>query len=250
MDVKKVYEEGSVLKYLIKDTDAVFMNTLRRAVMVDVPCLAVEDVSFYENDGIIFDEMLANRLGLLPIKTDLKTYKKGDKVKLILEKEGPGIVTSKEIKCTDPKIEIADKKIYITKLGKGQKLKLEMTALMESGAMHAKFQPAIISYNEVPFIDNEKSNSKTAKELIEKLPEGTVELKAGKLFLLDPYNIKTQNVLVDVMSKYGVKVNYTDDEFVLTLDLIGQLSAVEVMDSAVKEISDKLEKLEEELKKL
>jgi DNA-directed RNA polymerase alpha subunit len=64
------------------------MNALRRTIMVDVPCLAIEEVNFYENTGIIFDEMLANRLGLLPIKTDTKSYKKGDKVKLVLEKEG------------------------------------------------------------------------------------------------------------------------------------------------------------------
>jgi DNA-directed RNA polymerase subunit D len=250
MDVKKVYEEGSVAKYLIKGTDAVFMNTLRRTIMSDVPCLAIEEVSFYENDGIIFDEMLANRLGLLPVKTDTKTYKKGDKVKLILEKEGPGIVTSKEIKCTDPKIEITDKKIYITKLGKGQKLKLEMTAIMESGNKHAKFQPATIAYNEVPYIDNEKSNVKAVKDLMEELPEGVIESKAGKLFLLDPYNIKTQNVLTDTLAKHGAKVAYQKDEFIVTIETIGQLTAHEIMESAVKEVTEKMEKLEEEIKKL
>lgn len=250
MDIKKVYEDGNISKYLIKDTTPTFMNALRRTIMIDVPCLAIEEVNFYENTGIIFDEMLAGRLGLLPIKTDTKSYKRGDKVKLVLEKEGPAIVTTKDIKCTDPKIEILDKKIYITKLVKDQKLKLEMTALMESGSKHAKFQPAIVAYNELPYIDNEKINTKNLKEIVESAPEGALELKAGKLFLVDPYNTKIQNQPVDVLLKYGAKVSYMENEFVLTIETTGQLSAQELIESAVKEITIKLDELEESVKKL
>ena len=130
MDIKKVFEDGNVTKYLVKGTNYTFMNTIRRTIMINVPCLAIEEVQMYENDSPVFDEMLANRLGLLPIKTDVKTYKKGDTVKLVLEKTGPAIVTSKDIKCTDPKIEIIDKKIMITKLGKDQNLKLEMMVML------------------------------------------------------------------------------------------------------------------------
>ncbi|NMA44239.1 MAG: DNA-directed RNA polymerase subunit D [Candidatus Diapherotrites archaeon] len=250
MDIKKVYEEGSVTKYLIKGTTPTFMNTLRRTIMTEVPCLAIEEVSFYENTGIIFDEMLANRLGLLPIKTDTKAYKRGDKVKLVLEKEGPGIVTTKDIKCTDPKIEILDKKIYITKLVKDQKLRLEMTALMESGTKHAKFQPAIVSYNEVPYINNDKIDTKNLKEIVESAPKGSIELKAGKLFLTDPYNTKIQNQPVDILEKYGAKINYSEDEFVLTIETTGQLTTQEIIESAIKEITTKLEEIEEGIKKL
>lgn len=250
MDIKKIYQEESLEKYLIKGVTPVFMNTLRRTIMTSVPCLAVDEVTFYENNSVVFDEMLANRLGLLPIKTDAKEYKEGDKVKLILEKEGPAIVTSKDIKCTDPKIEIVDKKIYITKLGKGQKLKVEMSALMDTGKKHAKFQPAIVSYNELPFIDNENSKVKNAKELVEDMPEGTIELKAGKLFLLDPYNTSTQNQFVDILTKHGAKLAYSNNEFILTIESTGQLSSKELIDSAVQEIKKNLEELEEGLGKL
>ncbi|MDD3160280.1 MAG: DNA-directed RNA polymerase subunit D, partial [Candidatus ainarchaeum sp.] len=155
MDVKKVYDENSLTKYLIKGISPSLINAIRRSIISNVPCLAVDEVTFYENDSVIFDEMLANRLGLIPIKTDVKTYKLGDKVKLILEKEGPGIVTSKDIKCTDPKIEILDKDIYITKIGKNEFVKLEMTAVMSSGKEHARFQPALVSFNELPVIKND-----------------------------------------------------------------------------------------------
>ena len=248
-DIKKVFEEGNVTKYLVKGTNHVFMNSVRRSVMCHVPCLAVDTVHIYENDSVIFDEMLAHRLGLLPIKTDVKTYKKGDKVKLVLEKDEPGWVTSKDIKCTDPKIEIADKKIPITKLGKDQKIKIEMTAIMNSGEEHARFQPAIVSYNELPEIDNNKTYSNT-KELLAEAPEGFVEVKAGKLFLLDPYNTKFQNQHIDLLEKYGVKVIYSNTDFVLTIETTGQLSAKEVVEAALKELSDKIEELDKKVKEL
>ena len=249
MDIKKIYEEGSVSKYLVKGVTPAFMNAIRRTIINNVPCLAVDEVTFYVNDSVIFDEMLANRLGLLPIKTDVKAYKLGDTVKLILEKNGPGDVTSKDIKCTDPKIEIVDKNIIITKLGKDENIKLEMTAKMSVGSEHARFQPAIVSFNEVPKINNDGSH-KNIKELIAAMPKGTIEDKAGKLFLLDPYNIKTHNQFENILEKFGVSIEYAKDEFILTLETTGQLSAKEVINSALSQLNEKLEELSKEIKKL
>ncbi|MFA5357923.1 MAG: DNA-directed RNA polymerase subunit D, partial [archaeon] len=106
MEIKKIFEDGTVSKYLVKGTTPAFMNTLRRTIMNNTPCLAVDTIKIYENDSVIVDEMLANRLGLRPLKTDSKTYKKGNTVKLVLEATGPKTVTSKDIKSSDPKIEI------------------------------------------------------------------------------------------------------------------------------------------------
>lgn len=248
MDIKKVYDEKDIVKYLIKGTNYTFLNTLRRTIMTTVPCLAIDEIQIYNNDSITFDEMLANRLGLLPIKTDVTSYKKGDKVKLVLEKVGPCIVTSKDIKCTDPKIEILDKKIIITKLGKEESLKLEMTALMNTGSQNVRFQPAIVSYNQISEIDN--NTVKDAKKIIDEMPKGSVELKAGKLFFIDPYNIKNQNQHLDILRKNGVSVEYSEIDYILTLELTGQLTAKEVLDSAVNSMNEKLEELEEAVKKL
>jgi len=248
MDIKKVYDEKGVVKFLIKGTNYTFLNTLRRTIMTSVPCLAIDEVQIYNNDSVTFDEFLANRLGLLPIKTDVESYKKGDKVKLVLEKVGPCIVTSKDIKCTDPKIEILDKKIIITKLGKEESLKLEMTAVMNTGSEHARFQPAIVSYNQLAEINND--SVKEAKKVVEEMPKGSIELKAGKLFFTDPYNVTNQNQHLDILKKHNVSVEYSETDFILTVETTGQLTAKEVLDSAVNVLVERLDALEESVKKL
>ncbi|MFH1257208.1 MAG: DNA-directed RNA polymerase subunit D [Candidatus Diapherotrites archaeon] len=185
MEVKVVSDKGAMLKFSVKGTDSAFANALRRTVMNNVPVFAIEDVSFYENSGVVFDEMLAHRLALLPIKMDLKHYKEGESVTMMLEKEGPGMVYSKDVKSTDPKIEVIDKRIPLTKLKKGQKLKIEMKAVAGVGKEHAKWQPAIIAYEqhgEDAFTFMMEShgnldNGETVKAAVERLREKTAEFK-------------------------------------------------------------------------
>ena len=113
MDVKKISEKGSITKILVKGVDAALMNSVRRTIMNNTPVIAIEDVYIYDNNSVMFDEFLAHRLALIPVKSDPKSYKTGEKVKMILDKEGPCTVYSKDIQSTDPAIEVIDKN-YIT----------------------------------------------------------------------------------------------------------------------------------------
>lgn len=45
-------------------------NTFRRLMLSDVPTMAIEKVHIYNNTSIIQDEILAHRLGLIPLKAD------------------------------------------------------------------------------------------------------------------------------------------------------------------------------------
>jgi DNA-directed RNA polymerase subunit D len=182
LSVKKTGEEDGVLSFRVKGVSSTFINAVRRAIMQDVPCLAIEDVSIYENDSVMFDEFLAHRLGLLPIKSSAKGYKVGEGVKMVLEKEGPCMVYSGDIKSTDPKVEVADKKIPLVKLGKNQRLKLEMTAVMQTGREHAKWQPAVVAFSQGKESDTfaltlEPSGGLDAREILGKAV-GALEEKA------------------------------------------------------------------------
>lgn len=49
-------------------------NTFRRLMLSDVPSMAIEKVHFYNNTSIIQDEVLAHRIGLVPLKADPRLF--------------------------------------------------------------------------------------------------------------------------------------------------------------------------------
>jgi len=243
ISIKKIEEKDNVSSYLIKGTSPAFINAIRRSIMLHTPCLAVEDVSIYENDSVMFDEMLAHRLGMLPLKTDVKTYKQGDTVKLVLEKEGPCTVYSKDIKSTDPKIEVMNKDIPITKLGKGQKLRLEMTAMMNQGKEHAKWQPAVIGYRELPTLAV-SSDFKAGKEAVEACPVNILELKGQKVELREPEKCSLCAACVDAAKGEGIKLEFDKSTYIFTMEPTAGLTAKETIEGAINAIESKSKEFE------
>lgn len=55
-------------------------NALRRILISEIPTMAIEFVRITQNTSIIPDEVLAHRLGLIPIYADAKefNYKNGN----------------------------------------------------------------------------------------------------------------------------------------------------------------------------
>ncbi len=58
----------------LKGAGAPIANALRRALISDVPTMAIEKVVLFQNTSIIQDEVLAHRLGLIPIHADPKKF--------------------------------------------------------------------------------------------------------------------------------------------------------------------------------
>lgn len=50
--------------------DASIANAFRRILLAEVPTMAIETVYIFNNTSVIQDEVLAHRLGLIPIKAD------------------------------------------------------------------------------------------------------------------------------------------------------------------------------------
>lgn len=65
----------------MKGVDAPIANALRRILISEVPTMAIETVYIANNTSIIPDEVIAHRLGLIPIKADPRlfdTHKQGE----------------------------------------------------------------------------------------------------------------------------------------------------------------------------
>ena len=119
MEAKIIKKEKGKIIFTINKINPAMINTLRRYVTNYVPTLAIEEVEIMENSSALFDEMLAHRLGLIPLKTDLKSYtlSEGCKCKgkgcaqcqlhLTLKAKGPCTVYASNIVSKDPKVKPA-----------------------------------------------------------------------------------------------------------------------------------------------
>ena len=181
MKIQYTEKGDKKVKFKISEIDFTKANAIRRAVMSYVPSMAIDRVTVYENTSILYEEMIAHRLGMVPLTTDLKTYKIPDEdykkddatyeATFILEKSGPTTVYSGDIKPRDPKIKPVFDNIPIVKLAENQKIKMEMAAKLGFMNEHSKYQGAISSYEQLNDTDFEffveSYNNLSAKEITE-----------------------------------------------------------------------------------
>lgn len=160
MDIKLVdnQEKKNRLIFSLSGVDTAYANTLRRIMGFEVPVMAIDDVEFRKNTSILYDEIIAHRLGLIPLSTDLKSYDLMNEckckgvgcasctVKLTLKAQGPCTVYASDIKTKDPEIKPLHGKMPIVKLLDGQELELEATAILGHGREHSKWCSGLIFY--------------------------------------------------------------------------------------------------------
>ncbi|KAM4592064.1 DNA-directed RNA polymerases I and III subunit RPAC1 [Odontesthes bonariensis] len=69
-----VHLDESSMEFDMVGIDASIANAFRRILLAEVPTMAIEKVFIYNNTSIVQDEVLAHRLGLIPIKADPRLF--------------------------------------------------------------------------------------------------------------------------------------------------------------------------------
>ncbi|HPM27396.1 MAG TPA: DNA-directed RNA polymerase subunit D, partial [Methanothrix sp.] len=70
MKFELLHLEEDRIRFLLSGVTAAFANGIRRACMSEVPVLAIDEISLYDNTSVLFDEQIALRLGEVPLKAD------------------------------------------------------------------------------------------------------------------------------------------------------------------------------------
>ena len=122
-------------------------NAMRRTIIGGLPIYAIDKVVFYENNSTYFDEFIAHRIGLVPMKIPMKATEDSEEVMLTLNVSDRNVY-SRDIKGEgDIKVDNGD--IPIVKLIENQSVRTECIARVGLGRAHAKFQAGIASYTKV-----------------------------------------------------------------------------------------------------
>jgi len=147
IEVLKISPER--VEMVFEDVPYYIANIIRRYAIAKVPVYAIDSVTFYENNSSFFDEYIAHRIGMVPIKTP-KGSPPEPNVGFYLDATGPKKVYSQELKSTDNEIVVAVENIPIVKLAEGQTIRLEGKVKKGVGGEHMKFQSGIASYEIKP----------------------------------------------------------------------------------------------------
>ena len=260
MDIKLLNKEKEKVSFVIKDTDTVFVNTLRRSISSNVPTLAIDTVKFIKNNSALYDEILAHRLGLVVLKTDLKSYslKSESKAKkspttellLTLDCKGPCTVYAENLISKDPKVKPVYPKTVIVKLDKGQELKIEATAVLGTGKEHAKFSPGLAYYQGYPQIKILKPTAQGATEAVKICPTKVFRAENKQLKVHDLEKCVLCNACVDLLGDGVIEVKGSNNDFIFHLEPWGQLKSDEILEKAIDVIDEKLDDFAAEIKKI
>ncbi|MCX8158548.1 MAG: DNA-directed RNA polymerase subunit D [Candidatus Diapherotrites archaeon] len=247
INVLKESKNDIILK--IEGTNTNFVNSLRRAAMNRVPVLAIEEVYIYQNDSVMFDEFLAHRLAMIPIRSDPRKFKENEKIKFKLEKEGPCTVYSSDLEPLTNDVEVVCKDIPLVELEKGQKIRLEAEAVFGYGKEHAKWQPGLITYTQIPILKVSKECN-LCKKCIKVCPKDVLEKKGEKIEFKNQYDCILCNKCVDICPKNAIEVIGDKEGFIFKVESYGSLEPRQIINYALESIINRAEKIKKEVKKL
>jgi len=257
MKIQTISKTDNELCFVLSGIDSVYANTLRRIMLVEIPVLAIDEVTFIKNDSALYDEIIAHRLGLIPLTTDLKTYEKKDscsckgkgcakcQLTLSLKAKGPCTVYASSLESTDPKVKPAYPDLPIVKLLEGQKLELEATAVCGIGKEHIKFSPGLAYYRAYPIIELKGCKDKLIADIC---PKKVFEF-SDKLEIKNLINCDLCKACEESCKDNSIKVSASETNFIFNIESFGQIKPIEILQTALKVLEGKLEEFEYKLTK-
>jgi len=261
MDIRIFKRTKMELGFILSDVNVAFANALRRTILTEVPVFAIDDVVIVENTSILFDEMIAHRLSLIPLTTDLESYqcpeyeleelseesKMRCQVVLTLEKEAndkPVIVYSGDLESEDPGVIPVFDNIPIVKLAPGQRLVVEAYARLGVGKLHAKWQPvSSVAYKYMPKIIVDTNKCDLCGDCVKACPRDILSIHNDALIIGDLLRCTLCKSCEEACPLDAIHADWFDDQFIFQLESTGALPPEKIVDFAAQTIYEKVDKL-------
>ena len=291
---KVIEESDEKIRILLTDTDRSFVNSIRRSLISDTPKMAIDTVRFelgtiemddevWETNGPIPDEMIAQRLAMLPIPTRHDEFYFQDSCpncsELVVEDRGCPLCTmlftcksfgSEEGRMVtagdmnflgEERLSIPEKyhTIPITKLFRGQMIEFYATAVMGRGRDHAKWSPVcgIAFTPRYIGVINIMSRAKvlwdlgltiTAKDFDSNKVGARLEDIDKVAQLIDDLHHVGAGTEESREFKDAITLEEVPREFILSFETDGSMTARVAFEKAIEELSGRFGNIEEDFK--
>jgi len=263
-------QEENLMEFIIRNISSAFANTLRRIILSEIPILAIDEVVFLENTSVMFDEMLAHRLAMIPLKIDLASYEyfyecwlegKADNCIVVFKMEveasdKPTTVFSGHLELIKPayedllklplKIEPVSESIPIVKLAPGQRVSLEAYAKLGTAKEHAKWQSVATVYyrNLAKIIIKQEKCDKSCEECVKVCPHNVLEFRNGKIIVINELACDTCRACMEACPDI-IEVDWDKNSFLFTIEGIGVLPVSYILNIALNLLERRLIRFKE-----
>jgi DNA-directed RNA polymerase subunit D len=221
---------------LVLPIEVSLANSIRRTIN-EINTLAIREVDIYRNDSSFSDEILAHRIGMIPLKNE--KVKQGDVIELKMNvesnEEGFDVLSG----SFGDSVCILD--LPIIRLNKGQGIEIVARASIGTGKEHARHIPGLVYYYHLNKI-NLKPESKKHTELAENHPEVFEFDKELKVKNEWACNFDSEDLNVP-----GVEITPTE-KLVFIIETWGMLTCAEILAESVKTLDKNLEAIKKVLK--
>ncbi|ETV99515.1 hypothetical protein H310_08187 [Aphanomyces invadans] len=250
--------------------DASIANAFRRILLAEVPTMAIEHVYLWNNSSIIQDEVLAHRLGLIPLQVDPREFQSFPEHEEGEATDENTLVFKLDVTCTadpsDPNdiskatnasvysrhlewvpqglqeerfgsIRPVSEDILIAKLRPGQTIALEAHCRKGVGKDHAKFSPvATASYRLLPEITFPAPVvGADAKTLQKTCPMNVFDIEDLAAVAARPRNCTMCRECIRAPGwSDKVKMGRVSDHFIFSVETVGMLPPEDLLPEAIK----------------
>lgn len=278
MDIEIIEMAERKAKFILKNSSPAMANALRRTLLSDIPKMAIDKVEFhlgpimyddkeYESVTPLFDEIIAHRLGMVPVPTDLQLFVPQDQctcggegcpnctIMYSLNKIGPCTVLSGDLEpLGNPDLRVKDEFIPIVELTDGQAVLIYATAVMGTAKKHVKWQVANgVGYKYLPIIevDPEHAADEAVVECAGVCPKHVFAVEDGKLVVKNPLDCTLCKACTDhAGERGGVTVKGDDHNFFFKFETDGSLTAQQTLDKALEILADEAHEFKAQLESL
>ncbi|MDR0778065.1 MAG: DNA-directed RNA polymerase subunit D [Methanomassiliicoccaceae archaeon] len=264
MDIEIIEMTEKKISFVLKDSTPAMANALRRTLLTDIPKMAIDKVEFhlgpimvdgreYESITPLFDEIIAHRLGMVPIPTDLQLFSPQNEcscggegcpsctIMYSLNKIGPCTVLSGDlIPLGSPDYKVKDEFIPIVELADGQAVLIYTIATMGTAKTHVKWQAANgAGYKYAANISIDKDRCKHCMKCLSECPKGVFSGDAKMSKVTRPRECTLCLSCERFCEPKAISVTQDDKNFIFKFETDGSMSAETVLKKAMSLLNDR-----------
>lgn len=264
--IRVVEQDAEKIVFDMVGIDAPIANAFRRTLLEDVPTMAIHTCVFSDNTSIVPDEVLAHRLGLVPIRLDPRQYQFDDELVFNLKVECTRVpdsdpdappeekyinssVFSGSLVCTtDPELRPVHDDILLAKLRPGQRIDVDCIVKKGYGWDHTKWSPvATASYRLQPKIEIlDDVTGGDAAFLKATCPMNVFDIEDGAAVVKRP----RQCTMCRECIRHGdwnkrVRLSRMKDHFIFSVETVGALSPADIFRQACHRLKERSMQLRE-----